>query len=103
MNILHIPGSIVSECLAHLVETKLVSHVLDRSSKRPILRYQPAKPLEHMTLGSVKETLETHVGKVSLELVMDSDPALTSYDKAIRQFMDLPEAKQTLDALLQKP
>lgn len=99
-NLLHVQGSIIAECARRLVETGLVSTVLEQDIREPILRYQPARPLDQLKLGEIREILETKIGAVRLDFVNDGDPALPYFQKSFAAMLQQPDMQITLDALL---
>lgn len=97
---LRVPGNILNECLGQLVEVGFLSIVEDESERRNNnVRYQPARPLEKITLAGFKEKLETRGNNQGVDLVKDMDPVLEEYDRRLLAYQHDEYAGKSLKAL----
>ncbi len=102
---LRIAGYILNECISRLVDMGYLSSVVqtDEDGDR-IMRFQPAKPLDQITLQQFHKDLETWGGASAGidNLHIDrADPIVGLYLGVLDRFHDQPEASLPLSNLLE--
>jgi len=79
---LRVPGQILNEALINLQDMGFVCSLkVEGEQGDDNLRYQPAKPLEKISLYNFKKSLETYGNTAGLELIRDSDPIVSLFSK----------------------
>ncbi|MFZ9838055.1 MAG: YhjD/YihY/BrkB family envelope integrity protein [Opitutaceae bacterium] len=98
---LRVPRQILNECLHRLGAMGLV-HPLRAAPGRPAteLRFQPARPLDRMTLFDFKR-LDDQLGDDPVGHSLESvDPLMHAYEEALGRFSEQPFFQRSLDDLL---
>ncbi len=98
--LLKVPTQIINECLNRLVVMQLVA-TLDADAGEPATehRYQPARPLNKITLYDFK-TLDDNLGDNPIGQALERiDPILAHYDAALDKISEQEFFKKTLDQL----
>lgn len=98
---LKVPTQILNECLNRLVDFKLITPLPSPDDDHSTdLRYQPARPLNRITLRDFKE-LDDEFGENPIVGALDHlDPILPRYTQAIAELSGSALFNQTLDELL---
>lgn len=97
---LKVPTQLLNECLNRLVQLKLITTLRpDPDATAADNLYQPARPLNRMTLFDFK-TLDDNFGEdpigASLERI---DPLISHYDAAVNKLGEVPFFQKTVDQL----
>jgi membrane protein len=83
---LRVPGQILNESLSKLMELGFITILNSETEKTGTAkRYQPAKPLDKITLYQFKKALDNYGNSDGKDLLLDVDPL-------IREFSDATEA-----------
>lgn len=98
---LKVPTQILNECLNRLVDFKLITPLPSPDDDHSTdLRYQPARPLNRITLRDFKE-LDDEFGENPIVGALDHlDPLLPRYTQAIAELSGSDLFNKTLDDLL---
>jgi membrane protein len=98
---LRVPTQLVNECLGRLEKLKLVTILQpDASDDEADARYQPARPLNRITLYDFK-VLDDNFGENPLGSSLENiDPLLARYDEALAKAGENPLLQKTLDELI---
>ncbi len=97
---LKVPTQLVNECLGRLEKLKLVTPVMpEPSESEGDARYQPARPLNRITLFDFK-TLDDNYGENPLGSSLEHiDPLLARYDAGLSHLGEDPFFQKSLDQL----
>lgn len=77
---LRVPGQILNESLSHLMDMGFISVMTAKVEKSEITeRYQPAKPLEKITLYQFKKSLDDYGNSEGKELILNVDPLIREF------------------------
>jgi len=98
---IRVPSQILNESLNRLCDLGLIAQLPPAEGKDPTdYRYQPARPLERITLAEFRRLFENYGEAPSGELLDSVDPVLAHYHERLAAL--LPEAfgRKTLDELL---
>jgi membrane protein len=97
---LKVPTQLVNECLGRLEQLKLVTPLMPEASESEAdARYQPARPLNRITLFDFK-TLDDNFGENPLGSSLEHiDPLMTRYDAALARIGEDAFFQKTLDEL----
>jgi len=100
---IRVPTQLLNESLNRLIDMKLVSPVPpDLKSATADYLYQPARPLQHITLGQFKHSFENFGDDPTNEGMSKLDPIIERYQGAITQ-VEQSELYQTpLDELFNR-
>ena len=95
-----VPTQIINECLQRLVDLKLITPIpaADADPSGDFL-YQPARPLNRITLAEFKARVESHGEEPSWEHLESLDPLLQRYRQAAGTTGDQAFFSQSLDQL----
>lgn len=95
-----VPTQIINECLQRLVDLKLITPIPtpDADPSGDFL-YQPARPLNRITLADFKTRVERHGEEPSWEHLESLDPLLQRYRQAASTTGDHAFFNQSLDQL----
>ncbi|MBC2594273.1 YihY family inner membrane protein [Ruficoccus amylovorans] len=97
---IRVPANILNECLAQLVDIGYLSPVENESkSRQESSRYQPARPLERITLADFKQRLETRGNNEGTSLIKYSDPVLTEYEERLLDYSSSESGQKSLKQL----
>ncbi|MDP0495612.1 MAG: YhjD/YihY/BrkB family envelope integrity protein [Verrucomicrobiota bacterium JB024] len=84
---IRVPANILNECLSQLVDIGYLSPVENESNSREeSSRYQPARPLERITLADFKKNIETRGNNEGVDLIKYSDPVLNLYEERLLDY-----------------
>jgi membrane protein len=98
---LKVPGQILNECLNRLGDLGLVVALPpDRGQTSLDYRYQPSRPLDHMTLAQFKQAFERYGEDSTGESLAASDPVLRLYHERLAGRLQDALGRRTLDDLL---
>ncbi len=100
-DLLQVPTQILNECINRLVEMKLII-TLRPAPHTPATehRYQPAKPLDRITLQEFKH-LDDNFGDDPVGQALDQiDPLLIKYEEALGRLAEQEFFRKSLDQLL---
>ncbi len=79
------PSQVVNECLSRLVEIGyLVGIPGSGAQTSQVTHYQPARPLEKITLAQFRRDFEDHGNSDAIELLDDLDPIVKHYQDEVR-------------------
>ncbi|MCF7689069.1 MAG: YihY/virulence factor BrkB family protein [Cephaloticoccus sp.] len=95
-----VPTQILNECINLLVDMKLITPIPpnDADPSTDFL-YQPARPLNHITLGDFKKRLENHGENPTSETIDALDPVQQGYNSALQQGWEGEFFQKPLDRL----
>jgi len=95
-----VPTQILNECLNRLVDLQLISTVPPSPEANDSdYLYQPARPLNRITLGDFKHRFENHGEDPAGDSLALLDPVLARYDQSRRDNEQQPFLTLTLDQL----
>lgn len=97
---LHVPRSLTDECVARLLALRLIVAIDDGDDKPENDRYRPDFPLNALTVGAIKDRLETYNANVTIDPAFTFDKALVRFTEAFAEFDRLEHARQPFDAML---
>lgn len=98
---LSVPNQILNECLTRLVGMELLAPVPsagDATGTDP--GYQPAKPLNRLTLAGFKRLDDNHGGDPAGPTLSLTDPLIQHYDRELDDLLEHPFFQRPLDELL---
>jgi len=102
-NTIKVPTQMLNECLNRLVDLGLVSMVPPGADDNDSdYLYQPARPLNRITLGDFKHRFENHGENPTGENLVELDPVLSSYHDAINSHEQQPLFTRPLDQLFEE-
>ncbi|MGE9294473.1 MAG: YihY/virulence factor BrkB family protein [Puniceicoccales bacterium] len=97
---IRVPGNILNECLTQLVDIGYLSPVENETgSREESSRYQPARPLERITLGDFKNRLETRGNNEGVDLIKYSDSVLNIYEEKLLDYSSTESGSKSLKEL----
>jgi membrane protein len=100
-SLLKVPTQILNECINRLVKMRLVTPVPpDAEDDSTELRYQPARPLNRITLGEFKRLDDDFGGDPDGPLLNNLDPVVVRYNEAIEALSNSEFFQTPLDTLL---
>jgi len=95
-----VPTQILNECLNRLVDLQLVSLIPPGAQGGGAdYLYQPARPLNRITLGDFKHRFENHGENLGGDTIVRLDPVLARYHDSSRDLERQEFFTQTLDQL----
>jgi len=95
-----VPTQILNECLNRLVDLQLVSMVPPGAQGGGAdYLYQPARPLNRITLGEFKHRFENHGENPTGDSLAQLDPVLARYHETAKDLEQQVFFTQTLDQL----
>ena len=95
-----VPTQILNECLNRLVDLKLVSMVPPGpQANASDYLYQPARPLNRMSLGDFKHSFENHGENPAGNGLAQLDPVLAHYHKTFKEQENQPFFTNSLEEL----
>ncbi|MDR1280007.1 MAG: YihY family inner membrane protein [Opitutaceae bacterium] len=99
---LGVPTQVLNECLNRLVQMTLLSPVPPSDEGTGTeLRYQPARPLNRMTLADFKQLDDDHGGPPAGPApLVDADPIVHRYDRELKAQRQREFFTKTLDELI---
>lgn len=99
---IRVPSQILNESLNRLCDLGLIVQLPPAEDRDPTdYRYQPARPLEKITLADFKRQFERYGEEPSGELLDNVDPVLAHYHEKLAAILPQSLGQQTLDALLE--
>lgn len=95
-----VPTQILNECINLLVDMKLITPIppADADPSTDFL-YQPARPLNRITLEEFKHSIENHGENPTGEIIDALDPVLGRYNEAVQQGRQAEFFRKPLDQL----
>jgi len=100
-NSMRVPAAILNEGLGRLTDLRLVSTVEQANGRREInIRYQPARPLNQLTLGGFHRSVDMVGNSAGDEHLEATDPILPQYVEALGQFEAGPALERTFAEML---
>lgn len=98
---LKVPMQLLNECLNRLVQLELISPVPPPAdSKATEFQYQPARPLNRITLGGFKQLDDNFGDSPAGASVAELDPLVRAYHDALQDSLGSDFFQQPLDRLL---
>lgn len=102
-DIIKVPNQILNECLNRLADLKLVTTIPPAEGQTTLdHRYQPARPLNKMTLLEFKGLFENYGEAPSSDSLEVLDPILRFYRQRLAENNQHAFGGQTMDALLEE-
>ncbi|MBI2518491.1 MAG: YihY/virulence factor BrkB family protein [Opitutae bacterium] len=99
---IRVPSQILNESLNRLCDLGLIAQLPPAEGRDPTdYRYQPARPLEKITLADFKRQFERYGEEPSGELLDNVDPVLAHYHGQLAAILPETLGRQTLDELLE--
>ena len=99
--ILRVPSHILNTSLNRLCELGYLSPVEGAAAETERDRaFQPARPLESLTLGKFKQSFECHGNNEGADVVAETVPGLDTYLRDVASLRESPSAGTTLGELL---
>lgn len=100
-NEIRVPGNILNETLARLSDLGYIVPVEPRDPRDDLgPRYQPAVPLDSISLAEFKDGLESFGNNDGTDLILASDPLITHYREHLLAYERDPDARLPLSQLL---
>lgn len=99
---LRVPGRVLNECLARLVDIRLINAVSSPDPEDRQVYYQPAKPLERIFLNDFKEAFERFGNNEGADLLLEHDPLLPFYREHVSDALQHSVGRVSLAELLAK-
>ncbi len=97
------PAQVLNECLARLVDLGYLAGIPEREGPAAqAMRYQPARPLEKITLGRFRRDFEEHGNSDAAPLLDELDPLVKRYHDEVREAADTGLGSRSLAALLEE-
>jgi membrane protein len=98
-----VPTQIINECLNRLGDLGLVAALPPARGQTSLDHcYQPARPLDHVTLAQFKQAFESYGENVGGETLAAADPVLQLYHDRLARHLHDTFGRQTLDDLLEE-
>ncbi len=95
------PSHVINECLSRLTDLGYLAGIPDnKSQSSPILRYQPARPLEKFTLSQFRRDFEDYGNTEAVLLLDDLDPLVKRYRDELREAESTAYGAKSVSALL---
>lgn len=99
-DMMKVPTQILNECLQRLVDLKLVTPIpTDDADPSGDFLYQPARPLNRITLSDFRRRFEAFGEEATFEHIADLDPLLQRYREAMQSARDNDFFNRPLDQL----
>lgn len=99
-DMMKVPTQILNECLQRLVDLKLVTPIpTNDADPSGDFLYQPARPLNRITLSDFRRRFETFGEEATFEHIADLDPLLQRYREAMQSARDNDFFNRPLDQL----
>ncbi len=100
--IVRAPGQILNTCLDRLGDQGWISAIpLSSEEGVDTVCYQPAKPLNKVTLSEFKNNFEHHGSNIGAHLVHNVDPLIDYYHQRIKKMTDESLGELTIEALME--
>lgn len=102
--IIRAPSHLLNECYARLCDLGWinVTTTVEKDGSQT-MRYQPARPLNNITLASFKESFEHYGNDTGAELIHEVDPLIDYYHRHLSTLIPNELREKTIDTLLQPP
>ena len=102
--IIRAPSHLLNECFNRLCDLSWINPTTTTEKDgSQIVRYQPARPLNNITLAQFKQSLEHYGNDTGAELICESDPIIEYYLRHLDSLTPNELRDKTLDSLLQPP
>lgn len=100
---LKVPTQILNECLNRLVHMRLITPIPPSpDADATDLRYQPARPLNRITLGEFKRLDDDLGGDPAGPLLASTDPILSRYNEAVDELVRTGFFQKPFDELFKE-
>ncbi len=101
-HLIRIPSQVLNESLNRLVDIKLISELPpSEGADQNDLRYQPARPLNQITLDEFRREFENYGEAPTAGLLENVDPILAHYHEKLAQVLPATLGAKTLDELIE--
>lgn len=101
--LIRVPSQILNESLNRLCDIKLITELPPAADAAPNdFRYQPARPLDQITLEEFRRKFEDYGEAPAGDLLEHVDPVLAHYHQRIAEALPPVLGRQTLDELIEK-
>jgi len=102
-HLIRIPSQVLNESLNRLCDIKFISELPPAGDADPNdMRYQPARPLNQITLDEFRREFENYGEAPTAGLLENVDPILAHYHEQLAQILPAALGPQTLDDLIEK-
>jgi membrane protein len=99
--LIKVPTQVINECLNRLGDLGLIAAIPPAEGQASLdYRYQPARPLNRITLAEFKHVFENFGENPSTETLDAADPVLQFYHDRLARHLQEALGRQTLDELL---
>jgi membrane protein len=99
--LIKVPTQVINECLNRLGDLGLIAAIPPAEGQASLdYRYQPARPLNRITLAEFKHVFENFGENPSAETLDAADPVLQFYHDRLARHLQEAIGQQTLDELL---
>ncbi len=100
-HLIRVPSQVLNESLNRLVDIKLISELPPAENADPNdLRYQPARPLNQITLDEFRREFENYGESPTAGLLENVDPILAHYHEKLAKVLPAAFGNKTLDDLI---
>jgi membrane protein len=100
-HLIRVPTQILNESLNRLCDLRLITELPPGDGRDPTdHRYQPARPLDKITLGQFKRLFATYGDAPSGDILASVDPVLQHYQDSLAAHLDRALGTKSLDELL---
>jgi membrane protein len=100
-HLIRVPSQVLNESLNRLVDIKLISELPPAENADPNdLRYQPARPLNQITLDEFRREFENYGEAPTAGLLENVDPILAHYHEKLAKVLPAAFGTKTLDDLI---
>jgi membrane protein len=101
--LIRVPSQILNESLNRLCAIRLVTELPPAEGADPNdHRYQPARPLNHVTLEEFRREFENYGEAPTAGLLENVDPVLAHYHERLASALPAALGQQTLDLLIDR-
>ena len=98
-----VPGHILNECLNRLADLGFINTTSTiREDGVASVRYQPARPLDTITLGAFRSALESYGNNEGAELIQEADPIVGHYLRGLESLANSRFGAETFEEILAK-
>ncbi len=102
--IIRAPSHLLNECYTRLCDLGWINAAtkVEKDGSQTV-RYQPARPLNNITLASFKESFEHYGNDTGAELIHEVDPLIDYYHRHLAALTPNELREKTIDTLLRPP
>jgi len=102
-HIVRAPGHILNESLSQLSDLKLINVMASVDDNgMEMIRYQPARPLNQISLGQFRTILRTAGNNTGADLIQQSDPLIEQYLHGLGELTDTEFGSLSIDGFLER-